>query len=378
MCYNLRRLISIRRLRRPKCLIVLGGLFFLMMGTFYWSLWEIPSWIPIMKGKDDSQEGGSDMESYSNQGSHGFFPEPLNCIHDTVLAKPFNGYCVWNNTATGSTDCQSKMMPRLKSKSSYVFLGDQHMAKLAQAVSVNWPFENEPLNTTTTRRHPCQNLAYYGLPPPHDGKWIPPDSTGKGEGPVAYGKDHPYCQDCRKCWNILMETYQQPSQDDDDNHDVKYLEYLVVEYSRDVTTPTLVTNTTQETASYYLSRRAQRPSVCIASAGLNDAAIVPTPSLDTYIKNADRYLGLLQRTCDSVVWISIHSVVENSSIPQKNCNLQTWNNAVFGQVSMRNYSNVYYVDIWDTSLNTNHEGFLALEKSFYQDLSKLFTNLMQG
>jgi hypothetical protein len=332
------------------------------MCTFYWQFWEIP-WLPMTSKEGESTEDNS-------LGTN--LPEPPNCIKDTVTALPTNRYCVWNSKIES---CYETLKPALDQQTAWVFLGDTGMASLAYYASEKWPLE--PLLNVTTRRHPCQNLAYYGLPPPnHD--WVPPDPS-LGEGPIGYGLQNPYCMDCKKCWNVLMDnptTTTTPT-----NTPVKnFIEYLVVEYARDVSLPTLVTTTTQETAVYYLKRKS--PAVCIASAGLHDAAIDDPPiSVDLYVQNVDKYMSLLQRTCQHVVWMSIPAVVENAeTMPlQTNCKLQKWNNAVLGLIAMRNYQNVYVIDIWDQSLETNHETHTGLlEKKFYDSLAQLFTSLMAG
>jgi hypothetical protein len=346
-------------------LIVLGGLVVAGMGTFYWSWWEIPSWVPFISQEQKENPSGSsvDWTDYDDDTAVNPFgsnrPQPPQCIKDTVRARPKKRYCEWNTTLK---ECYEMLMSALHEQPSWIFLGDNGMANLPYYISLKWPFD---AFNVTTRRHSCQNLPYYGLPPPKHG-WIAPDPL-KGEGPIGHGKENPYCMDCKKCWNILMDNPTTPD---------KYVEYLVLEYARDVSIPTLVTNTTQETAIYYLSTKS--PAVCIASAGLHDAAIDPPISVDTYVQNVDKYLSLLQRTCKQVVWIGNHAVVENEGIPQKNCKLQKWNNAVLGLVEMRDYKNVYVIDVWEKSLETDHLGSLELEKKFYASFARLFVTLMAG
>lgn len=286
-------------------------------------------------------------------------PESPQCIKDTVTARP-KKYCEWK---TNLKDCYEMLMSALHEQKSWNFLGDSGMANIPYYISLRWPFENS--FNVTTRRQSCQNLAYYGLPPPKHG-WIAPD-VSKGEGPIGHGRENPYCMDCQKCWNVLIDNPTTP--------DV-FVEYLVVEYARDVSIPSLVTNTTQETAIYYMNSKP--PAVCVVSAGILDAAIVPPISTDTYIQNVDKYLALLQRTCKEVVWIGIPAVVENEEIPQENCRLQKWNNAVMGLIAMRDYDNVYVIDVWEKSLQTDHMGFLELDKKFYASMARLFVTLMAG
>jgi hypothetical protein len=352
---------TLRSLRRPKCCIILAALVFVGMGTFYWSLWEIP-WLPssaAVPSDDPWSLNATDLEHDSDAPLRPDIPE---CINDFARIRPRNRYCVWNTTLRS---CHEILMPALHNQPSWVFLGDSGMANLPYYISLKWPFG--ALNITT-RRHPCQNLAYYRLPPPNH-EWIPPDPS-KGEGPMGHALENPYCMNCKKCWNLLMENPVFPE---------RYVEYLVVEYARDVSIPTLVTNTTQETAIYYLRQRHRAPpTVCVASAGLHDAAIDPPISLDMYLTNVDKYLALLQRTCQHVVWMGMHAVVEGPDIQQSNCKLKQWNNAVMGLLEMKNYDNVYVIDVWEKSFQTDYVDPTTVGKKFYASLSRLFVALMAG
>jgi hypothetical protein len=240
------------------------------------------------------------------------------------------------------------------------------MANIPYFLSRQWPANN--LNIST-RRNPCQNLVYYGLPPPDDG-WRDPKPE-MGEGPIGVGMEHHFCMDCTNCWNVAMTSG--PS---DRNLSV---EYLVVEYARDVSLPSRVTTTTQQTVTYYLGQKRIPPSVCVATAGLNDAAILPPVPQDVYIENVDRYLGLLQRTCDYVIWIGLHAVVEDEdTVVQTNCKLEEWNYAVMELVKTRNYQNVFFIGIFDKSFHSDFQSPTRLGKRFYASFARLFKSLMAG
>ncbi len=87
---------------------------------------------------------------------------------------------------------------------------------------------------------------------------------------------------------------------------------------------------------------------------------------------------LLQRTVKQVVWRGNHAVVENEGIPEENWKLKKWDNAVLGISEMRDDENVYVIDVWEKSLQTNHLGSLELEKKFYASFARLFVTLMAG
>lgn len=338
--------------RRPTRLLLLCGLIFVFLGTFYWSLWEIP-WL-----RDSAALQSEDDDAWIVTRIAPLRATLPDCVKESFPIVPKNRYCSWNTTLQ---DCYETLMPTFHKQQSWVFLGDTGMANIPYFLSLQWPVGNL---TIQTRRNPCQNLIYYGLPPPYDG-WKQPNPD-LGEGPTGLGKERPYCMDCTNCWNVKMESGE--------NNDLS-VEYLVMEYARDVSIPSRVTKTTQETALFYMSHNP--PSVCIAHAGLHDAAI-PQITQELYLHNVDKYLGLLQRTCDYVIWISLHAVVESDDVTQSNCKLQQWKNAFMGLVDMRNYANVYVVDIWDKSFHTDFQTPTCLGKKFYASLARLFRSLMAG
>lgn len=348
----------LKMVRRPTRLIMISAVVFVCLGTFYWSLWEIP-WLA---DSTEDQAGDDDawVVSAENEPKAPLRPLPPVCIKESFPIVPKNRYCSWNTTLQ---DCYETLMPTFHKQPSWVFLGDAGMANIPYFLSVQWPVGNLTINT---RRNPCQNLIYYGLPPPNDG-WKAPNSE-QGEGPAGLGKERPYCMDCTNCWNVGMTSGTQA--------DDLSVEYLVVEYARDVSLPSRVTKTTQETAAFYLGRKP--PSVCVASAGLNDAAIQPPVTQELYLQNADKYLGLLQRTCKHVIWLSLHAVVEGDDIVPTNCKLQQWKNAFLGLIEMRDYDNVYVLDIWDKSFHADFHNPTRLGQRFYASLSRLFKSLMAG
>jgi hypothetical protein len=390
--------------RRPLIWIVLviATLSTILLGTVNWGFWD-ETGSPTLLGTDAgslaaNNTGSVDWPPSTDKREELFDGDtsasdvisrrpdlPLSC--DTI---PFTHhpekYCAWR---TNIKDCLEMLRQPMRESSSWVFLGGPETVGLAYYMSLKWPSSMPSSNSkfnVTSRRNPCQNLLYYGFPPPNHG-WIPPDPS-KGEGPVLFGLENPYCMDCKKCWNVLLEDaspfrsslLSPPPFAAAAGADVatkannrerrRGIEYLVVEYARDVSIQTLVTNTTQETAAYYLGM--QRPDVCVVSVGLWDAAIGPPIPQSVFVNNVDRYFGLLQRVCRNVVWISIPAVVEDKSIPQKNCQLQEWNAAVLKLLNRRGYNNFYVIDIWDKSLETDHVGYVVLHKKWYATLARLF------
>jgi hypothetical protein len=178
---------------------------------------------------------------------------------------------------------------------SCVFLGvfgwPRHLHINGLRFPRTWPYKEQVVQTTT-QRNSCQNLIYYGLPPPKYG-WKTPN-TSLGGGQVGYGLEHSYCSDCWTCWNVLVDATLPSSDPAAVPQEQRYIEYLVVEYAQDVTTQTIGSNTTQDTkvSSSYLMRWKQT-QVCVVSVGLFDTAITPPMLESLFLKNVDRYLQLL-------------------------------------------------------------------------------------
>jgi hypothetical protein len=380
---------EIRRRLVVWTVLIVSILSVVVIGTYNWLFWEavnVSSNNVVEVDLQPPTDGGQELLNGVTSGSDGFLRRPalpLSCVTQSTAQYP-DRYCAWGRNLK---DCLELLSTHVNETSSWVLLGGPETASLAHYISIKWPSSlpsHQPQFNETSRRNSCQNLLYYGLPPPSKG-WIPPDPS-KGEGPVSYGLENPYCMDCKKCWNVLLEEASSSSvlppppsvasgNDSGPSWEQRRgIEYLVVEYARDVSIQTSITNTTQETASYYLSL--QRPDVCVVSVGLWDAAIVPPMPQSVLVANIDRYIGLLQRVCGNVVWISIPAVVEDNSIPQKNCQIQEWNAAILTMLHGRGYYNVYVIDIWDESLQTDHVGYVFLTKKWYATLARLFIAVM--
>ena len=95
-----------------------------------------------------------------------------------------------------------------------------------------------------------------------------------------------------------------------------------------------------------------------------------------YVENADYYLAMLQRTCEFVIWIGLHAVVEGPEIPQTNCRLKRWNEEFLQKIAQRNYDNVYVVDVWERSLLAFYETEIKPDAKYYAALARLVVMLM--
>jgi hypothetical protein len=123
-------------------------------------------------------------------------------------------------------DCLTLLQRDLSHKKSWVFIGSAEIASLTYYASMQFMAattasrkkddhdDSDGIHqngwNVTTRRNSCQNLMFYqenGLPSSRqqkNGGWLLPDPN-KGEGPTQYGKQHPWCMDCRNCWNVMLQ-----------------------------------------------------------------------------------------------------------------------------------------------------------------------------
>ena len=148
--------------------------------------------------------------------------------------------------------------------------------------------------------------------------------------------------------------------------------------------PSIAGNTTQETISYYL--KSKRPQVCVLNVGMLDANIdfgsnqsIPSTTIipdELFRDNMARFISLLQRSCQNVIWVTLHAVVETSTLKTSNCQLQRWNRIILDFLSKRNFSNVYVVDVWKASVQSDFVTNLKLGKKFHSQLARLFVAAM--
>jgi hypothetical protein len=265
-------------------------------------------------------------------------------------------YCAWGETLS---ECQSVFAPSLKSKPQWFFLGDSNMWLMydrlrKRKVKTGWK--------QTKRQHGrCNHTEYYGLENP--AVWVYPDHS-KGEGPVGCcGKPMiPHCSDLHWAFNMRIEKK------------ARMMEFLVVEFARDVETQTASTKTTQETVAKYLQQNYEtKKTVCVANTMLHDIAI-PGISLEVFISNLNDYIGLLERSCGIVIWVSTISSRDLEEYQQRIARLQKWNEAVIAMLN-KSYPDVLILDVWQKTVSmgwNGHADNMHMTTDYYLELAKFF------
>ena len=97
-----------------------------------------------------------------------------------------------------------------------------------------------------------------------------------------------------------------------------------------------------------------------------------------YVENNRWYLDLLLGSkCGSIVWISMTATAEVPPYECLNRKLKDWNDSL-RDVLRKEYPQVFYVDVWDKSLVTEHNDNVHLKNGqFYEKLANsLFSKLM--
>lgn len=127
---------------------------------------------------------------------------------------------------------------------------------------------------------------------------------GPSEGPVSYGLRMlgSQCRDCNICEAKLFECK-------DGLHSMK-VEFIAVEFARDVSLQSSLYRTTQENVGHYLSQ--QNVSHVIFNTGLHDTGL-QCNSIKSYRKNLMWYFGVLRKFMPlaSFLWLDSVPVVKS-------------------------------------------------------------------
>ena len=274
-------------------------------------------------------------------------------------------FCVWNDTLA---ECETMLAPALRQKPIWIFFGDSTMAMLFAQVEYLWPYEC--MEFKISKR--CYRQQYYGLSKPDKGTWKPPNIS-LGEGPVGFGLSNPFCSECSICKNVLIGSSTYGGEE-------RALEFLGVEFARDVIDQTNITQTTQETVHLYLQQKNiedPRNVVCIVNTGLHDYVVGGTIPTDTYVKNVDDYLSLLLPTCGNLVWLSTSATLEMHAYSQRNAKILEMNDAVANLLRV-SYPNAFFLDVYPKSNKTKHFDNVHLdENDYYVPLGEMFVRFIK-
>ena len=169
-----------------------------------------------------------------------------------------NGCCKPYVTPEKRTSCLLRF-PKL------VFLGDSQMAMLFRVIHRSLSSFSCVQIKSGGR---CGNLGdYYHIEELIHGDYQKPN-VSRLEGPLAYGLANPGCSDCSGCDSLLYKCVSKDG-------DTIELEYLAMEFIRDVELQSVLSRTSQENIMHYLAQSDSiNKSVFVLNAGLHDLLIL--------------------------------------------------------------------------------------------------------
>ena len=265
--------------------------------------------------------------------------------------------------------------------------------------------------------------GYIGILPEERLTALPPVNYSKGEGPTFTTLYRPGCSSCE---NRLLEyrvrTPPPPlpllireDADDDENHDparptntpttlppsttttttVRYVEFLEMEFARDVTFASTATETTQETVARYMRNQRydttssssndgerstttptaipKHQTACVISSGMHDLTIPDLPS-EIYIANHIAMKRLL-KDAGCGIWIKLELTARGYRRPylRDNVMVHEWNEVLRRSMD----PDEYQINVFGRSLNAKHGDTLHMDvDTFYCPLMDFFMNLM--
>ncbi|CAC5392734.1 unnamed protein product [Mytilus coruscus] len=235
-----------------------------------------------------------------------------------------------------------------KTYNSLVFLGDSCMYRLFLTI-----MRKKGFCKIKKQVNRCSLISYLGKK--RCSKWTKPSST---EGPYSYGLTHPFCTDCSGCNSALYNCGE-----------IK-IEYISVEYARDVEIQSTTSNTTQEAVSLYFN--SNFTNVCVVNSGFHDM-VLPALTDRLYVKNVHFYVQHLVQTCQNVIWISTTAVRGDKGFPQNNRRIQLWNRLI--KEMLRNkFPKVGFMDFFSISNSTKaHRDNVHLTAAVYKLIANFFT-----
>jgi hypothetical protein len=312
--------------------------------------------------------------------------------------------CTWNYPPGNNNDtsCFDLLVDRIQSTTKgpvtrWIFAGGSTMYRT---------FHKSPLHTYLIRKFynpPCPNYSchtvkagrcktdqLFGIVQRVE-HWQVPNQT---EGPVGYGKTHPYCQDCMGCDSILLHCRPDSQLSACTRRTRPTGGYLSVEYARDVEIQSTSHHTTQENFAHYLDtqwntndmvRDLGRP-VCVVSTGVHDAKLLQIND-EVYLGNVRSYLRLLAQQCAHVVWLG-NTSPETNNYAQKIERTQRWNLAVLDLLQnndefWNNDNNIMspssssFVDVFEASTAVPHADNIHMNHNWYDDLGTMFRKVVE-
>ena len=284
-----------------------------------------------------------------------------------------NVRCDWNpiivngSILTNTTDQQcTKMMASLVKSTGrrhLLFLGDSTMRALWSNARKFEHGNSVVLGRITTETGNCNWLQSLRIK--QSKVWRKPNSSR--EGPRDW-RMAPWCTECRNCNNYLVFPHVEM-----DNFSL--MDFIAVEFARDVEMQSELGNTTQETLSRYFQLKGKIYLLCVVNSGFHDQTI-KSLNMEAYILNVKEYLELLFPTCLHIIWIETNSVRGDKEWAQGTTKIGNWNNGLNSYIETHLHHKVSVVRVFERSKQARRKDNVHMHESWYAELAKtLFEKL---
>jgi hypothetical protein len=320
--------------------------------------------------------------------------------------QPFS--CNWSPTAKHK-ECVNLLSSRMKASVGgaepsfrrWLFFGDSTMSKVFVS-PLKKVLLNKSINKACPKDFSCETLIadrcnlneYFGVPYRPDRRWSLPNYT-LGEGPVAFGLNNSYCNDCAGCVSRffvctkLNNTRTNKICPDSALTTLRYGGYISMEFARDVEIQSPHYGTSQENIALLflnttkwnqdLIRSSFGPTACVIGAGIHDM-ILPNMTLSVFMHNVKWYLRLLHPTCGHFIWVANTAPRASTQhrYPQSFSRMLEWNAAIRHMLEstpdfMHKSS---FLDVFEASISFLHKDNIHMDPSWYRALGEFFVSLI--
>ena len=299
---------------------------------------------------------------------------PPKCVWSPLIN--INGTVFENTTDTKCSEMVATSVKNIGFQRA-LFLGDSTMRRLwMQARQVLWKktdnilFSNEFFYKKQNLSR-CEWMKILGIK--QSNVWEEPTLLNPNPGPAAWCNGVNITHLLRasgaerlKYWNQFylsaMKTWFYGGK----------VDYMDIQFARDLEMQSLLGNTTQESLSRFLQDRKDIYSLCFVNSGIHDQRIREL-STESYIANVKEYLEVITPVCLNIFWIQTTAPLGHREWPQTVAKTREWNDALNLHFNTFSYvqwhGNLYVVGVFDKSLVAKHDDNVHLDVSWYFELS---------
>lgn len=263
------------------------------------------------------------------------------------------------------TQCSQMIASVVKKKDvqEVLLMGDSSMRRLWREARAYQKGELFSSKLITTSR--CDWLQSFGIEPSK--VWRKPNP--RKEGPIQYGLKNHWCTDCSGCNSYVVFPQGQRMEGNVPGSNFLSINYIAVEFARDVEMQSILGNTTQQTLSRYLLSKHKTYSLCFLYMGIHDQAIRGFRAKD-YVLNVKELLELFFPVCIHIIWIEITAPRGHKIHPQTIAKTGEWNSALKLYLDTHCHLNVSMMRVFKKSLHARHVDNVHMHVSWYTEMAR--------